>query len=124
MLSRNNWLPFAAVLVVAALFYAVVEARLSTLVVLDTKMAALELRLGAMERSSSRGEARLELETQKLENKLELTSPCLERGSPTWIRTSNLSAQSSAARSRPANPARSRIAWIRSRAGLERSPRL
>ena len=45
MLSRNNWLPFAAVLVVAALFYAVVEARLSTLVVLDTKMASLELRL-------------------------------------------------------------------------------
>ena len=73
MLSRNNWLPFAAVLVVAALFYAVVEGRLSTLVVLDTKMTALELRLGAIERSSSRGEARLELETQKLENKLELT---------------------------------------------------
>ncbi len=73
MLSRNNWLPFAAVLVVAALFYAVVEARLSTLAVLDTKMASLELRLGAMERAASRGEARLELETQKLENKLELT---------------------------------------------------
>ena len=73
MLSRNNWLPFAAVLVVAALFYAIVEVRLSTLVVFDTKMTALELRLGAIERSSSRGEARLELETQKLENKLELT---------------------------------------------------
>lgn len=73
MLSRNNWLPFAAVLVVAALFYAVVEARLSTLVVLDTKMTALELRFGTIERSSSRGEARLELEAQKLANKLELT---------------------------------------------------
>jgi len=73
MLSRNNWLPFAAVLVVAALFYAIVEVRLSTLVVFDTKMTALELRLGAIERSSSHGEARLELETQKLANKLELT---------------------------------------------------
>ena len=45
MLSRNNWLPFAAVLVVAALFYAVVEARLSTLVVLDLLIQVVQRRI-------------------------------------------------------------------------------
>ena len=71
MLSRNNWWPFAAMLVVAAVLYSIVETRLSGLMVLDAKLDALDSRLGAIERSCERSEARLENDSRQLMERLE-----------------------------------------------------
>ena len=72
MLSKNNWLPVVAVIVIAALLLVYAESRLSSLVALDTKIISCESRLGALELSYSSREAALDLANQKLANRLEL----------------------------------------------------
>ena len=72
MLSKNNWLPVVAVIVIAALLLVYAESRLSSLVALDTKIISCESRLGAIELSYSSREAALDLANQKLANRLEL----------------------------------------------------
>ena len=72
MLSRNNWLPVVVTIGIAAFFFIYAESRLSSLVVLDTKMTSCESRLGALELSYSSRETSLALANQKLADKLEL----------------------------------------------------